>query len=883
MALTILVSCGVAFTPVFSSIKPGREFTSGNEIVYQIRETENTEGELDNKIADKVAAEMRNRLETYKIEDYSVRVEGNDTVRVSLSVQSETELTYISKYLSFNGKNFSLAGAEEETRVFGDKIFVDSEAYILRKQDIIPYVIFPVSDTSAVKTLIESVKKEETSEKIRLEAGDHDHGEEGEEESTPDIFLWANWTDGDTYEIATKDAAVTKEKIICSFVSSAIWYNDNLKEGEEPTAIQFLCGFSDNSGNYDTTKLREANELATYICNVFNASSYTFSNKSYTVENLFVTQSSSGVVNNNIKTNATAENLLVFGSNVNVAWSTTLIATLVAVLVIFLILVVFHRIASLGIMAYSVGTTFVTYTIFTALGATFNIAAVVGGVLLAASTLVLSILYMHRLKDEVYKGRSLRKANQEAMRRLVMPSIDVAVVLAFSGLMIYLLGGHALKPLGIMLFFGAVMGLLMFQIIFRINMWLLTNATSMQDNYKLLNIDEKHVPNIMKEEKPTYVEPYEKTNFTKHKKPIAWITGLLAVASIAVITVFGITKGSPLNVSNSTKQTTQIYLSIRADKPTLSTEDSFKNKVLVNVLLNDKPLAYSNVDLVNRETYDYETDITTKYTYFVTSLNGTVAKSDVVKYKIGSDTETAETVSDAIYAIVADIEGTSSEEYITSEEKVSYETVVTPHQGYVALACSISLVGAALYFAFRFKPSRALAALTLGSVATVSSYGVLAMCRLQTTGITSLVMPIAVVVSLLLFILFFNKEREMFKENKGELTFDLRQQISKKAISYSATPILISVVLVAYLAVNYFGFGKIDFAMIFGGMIIAIALACLFTLVLLSPLSELFAKWLKKIKLPSFKLDRAKKHRIKLQNKPKTSEPEETVFIGIND
>ncbi len=615
MALTVILSVGVAATPVFTEMNPGREFISGNEIVYKINlDEEGQEDQVADGVVDKIAEEMRNRLETYQVEDYSVRIEGNDTVRVALSTNSETELNYITNYLCFNGGNFSLAGAEEETRLLGSEIFVDSVASIVRQDDLVPYVLFPVSDTAKVKTLIETITKssdsedsdsENTSSKFVYRASEEDT--DSEESATPDVYLWANWEEGDSYEIAQKDASGTGTKIIASFVSSNIWYKEGLDEDEEPTSLQFLCGYADSEGNYDTTKLKEANMLATYLMNMFNASSFEYSNKQYNVENLFVTQSKDGVSNNQITSTATAESLLVFGSDVNIAMSATLISTLVAIAIIFLILILFYRIASLGIIASNVGTVFISYTIFMALGATFNIGALIGGILLGVISLTTSVLYMNKLKEEIYKGRALRKAHQEAMKKITLPSIDFAVIGAFSGLMIYLLGGNALKSLGIVLFFGSLVVILMTQIIFRIMMALLANDTSMQTNFKLLNIDENLVPNIMKEEKPTYVAPYENTNFVAKKKPVAIVTSVLALVSVALISVFGALNGSPLNVSNSTKDTTQVYVSIRGENPTLSTEQSFKNDVLDHVYVNGEKISYSNVDLNNRETYDYLT------------------------------------------------------------------------------------------------------------------------------------------------------------------------------------------------------------------------------------------------------------------------------------
>ena len=143
----------------------------------------------------------------------------------------------------------------------------------------------------------------------------------------------------------------------------------------------------------------------------------------------------------------------------------------------------------------------------------------------------------------------------------------------------------------------------------------------------------------------------------------------------------------------------------------------------------------------------------------------------------------------------------------------------------------------------------------------------------------SIVMPIAAVISLFAAVIFFEKEKDMLKE-ADENADD--KQIMVKATSLAATPLFITAIMIAYLAINYFAFAN-GMPAIFAGMLLATLLAVVLTVTLLGPISALFHKWLKKIKLPTIKVNRAKKARIKLKNKPKTSEPEETVFIGIND
>ncbi len=889
MALSMLLCVGVAFVPVFSHITSGREFTKGNEIVYKLSDKNGADTDLasDKDAANKVAEEMRNRLDAYKVEDYSVRVEGNDQVRVSFRAENENVYNHIASYLSFSGGDFSLATSGEkevESRLVHDKIFKDSKAYVHRVEDVIPYVIFPISDTAELKTLIESLTPAE--EKGNTESTIHvlREGENGEEEEpkNPDIFMWANWEEGDLFENYNKDPNINK-KVFAQFIHDDIWFKEGLKEDEEPSSIMYLPT-PDMTDKYDTSKLKQANEDAIWLVNMFNASKY-----EYAVDNMFTVESASygnnTYANVEIKQNATAEQLIQ-GDKVLI--SATLISTLIAVVVVSLILVMFYRISALGVIANSVTSTFLAFLIFRFIGATMNIGAIIGGILIAIATTAIGILYCNKLKEEVYKGRSLRKSHQEAAKKIILPTIDVNVVASFAGLMIYFIAGNSFKSLGIVLFFGGIVSLVMTLLFFRINMWLLCNSHNMQENYKLLNLDEKAVPNIMKEEKSTYVAPYENKNFTAKKKPVAIVSLLLAVASVATIVTFGVINKSPLNVSANSAESTQLYVSIKKDTPNLSTEDGFKAKVLDNITLDgEKAVAYKNIDILDTATYSYKDEITTKYKYFVVSYNATFAENQKFYEKGDTEKSNAYESLDEIAAMLAskaEVEGTITPlDYIDASSKISHETVVTSNQGFVALACAIAIVGASLYFALRYRPSRGLAALVGTSLTTLITYGLFVMCRIQTTGLCSIIMPIATIISLVTFVFFFEKEKEMIKEQKVELDQEARNGIMIKATSYAAPPIFIVSIIASYIAINYFAFGNISFSLIFAGLLIAVILTALLATSLLGPTAQLFSKWFKGIKLPTIKIDRSKKQRIKMQAKPKTSEPEETVFIGIND
>mgnify|MGYP003290307693 CR=1 FL=1 len=890
MTLTMILCVGVAVTPTFTRMSAGREFTSGREIVYKLSDKdEPKEGvlpiESNDNAAKKAAEEITTRLNNMHVEDYTVKIQGNDTISVNFSCNDETRFNYISKYLGFNGGNFSLSGENEETRVLHDDVFKDCKAYIYRVNDIFPYVVFPVSDSEKVKTLIEAVKpsgEAEPKEAVRKAANLAAEGDEGGgEEKSPDIFLWANWVEGDSYEKYTQDKAVTGEKIIAQFYSDNIWFEHSKEESKEKE-LAYLCGFADENGEYDAKKLEAANEMANYLCNMFNASAF-----DYEVNYLFQTQSSSGVAYQSILTQPAGENLIVFGTDsyLNVS-SFIFIASMVAIAVIILLVFMLFRITGFAIVANTTLTVFLGYIIFFAIGSTFNVGAIVGGIIGALASLLVGIAYVTKFKEEVYKGRPIRKANTEAGKKMNLMSIDVGVISMFLGLMLYVIGGTALQPMGLVVFFAGLVGLVMNLLVFRILMYLVTNTTSFQNKYSLFNIDENKVPNIMEEEKPSYVAPYEKTNFGKGRKPVGIIAALLTLGAIVVISVFGAMNGSPLNTAKATSNNTVVYTTIRADKVTLESEEAFKTYVLKNIEIDGKEPTLVEKDPIymsTRAEYDYETSFTTNYHIFVVNFDSEISANAKIKYKIGNEKIDAEDLNEAFEKVVENVEGSESTGYITVETKVSAQTIYVPNQGMVALAAGISIVGAALYCALRYRPSRGIALLLSSASITAITYGAFVAARIGTYALTSVAMPIAAAVSILAALFIFNKEKDLVKEEKGKVELDRRLEVYKRALGVSAAPIIYFLAIAMFVAIDFFGIVQIKaFNGMFAGMIVAVGLTGILLLICLTPLGNAFEKLFSKIKLPERKR-KSTADKNKLQAKPKTSEPEERTFIGIND
>lgn len=876
MAITILLAVGVAATPVFSRMNPGREFTNSYDVVFDISDGETKS--LTATSAEEVAKEMRARLDNFNVEDYSVKVQGNDNVEVSFAAE-QNEYEYIIHYLSFSGGNYSLIGQQDEQIL--PNVFKDSVAYIHKVQDVIPYVIVPVpaSEKKDVEQFLTTIdgSSDEHDHQHRAERQVLMH-EEGEEETDPiNVYLVANWDESDSYEQVSKDPHIAN-KVVLEFSSKHIWREDS---SEEHTEFQYLCGTADSEGNYDLGNLKFANIRARFLTNMFNASSY-----DYEVSAKYVTETASHITYNYNEVPATYENLLVLGSDVDLAMSTTLISTLIAMVIVSLLLVVFYRLSAIAAIVNTIGTVFLTYVVFVSMGALFNVPAIIGGILLAVGSLFTNVFYLNKFKEEIYKGRTIKKANQEAAKKANIVNIDAAVVLAFAGLMLYVLGGVALQPMGVVLFFGALFTLAMNFIIFRIMMHLLANTTSFQDKYNLFAIEAKSVPSVMDDKKTEYVAPYENVNFTRRSKVIGVIMSALLIASIVGISVFGAMKGSPLNVDNATKDYSVVYVSVNSDNKIINNESSFQQYVLKNIKLNEKELSYDSKNVKYQETTKFNSETqeleAEPYHMFSVNLNGVYENAKVEYTLDGSEWVIAvDGLQEAVEELVMNVENITLSDKVVVSMKTSHETVSTPSQAFIAIAAGVAIAGAALYMCFRFRPSRGLAALVISGGATTVAYGVLVLTRLGTTPITATLMPVVAVSSLLFSFFYFLKEKEMVKEIKGTLSIEDRGSIMKKALGLSASGVIILSILAIYIAVNYFGFGLSSLAYLFAGVLIGDIVALIGVLSLTGPLAQLFEKLFSKIKLPKFaKKDR--KQRVKYHEQ-KTSEPEERIFIGIND
>ena len=140
--------------------------------------------------------------------------------------------------------------------------------------------------------------------------------------------------------------------------------------------------------------------------------------------------------------------------------------------------------------------------------------------------------------------------------------------------------------------------------------------------------------------------------------------------------------------------------------------------------------------------------------------------------------------------------------------------------------------------------------------------------------------PVISMFSFFFMVLIANRERELVIDDKTkDKSYEHRLEISKRALGIAMTPVFATVVLGAYLFVNFFGFGPGVISYLYLACLIGLIIAVAFIIFAYIPLSNVLYKAFANINFEP-KIRKGKKGKAPVK---KSAEPEEAIFIGIND
>ena len=883
LAVTALLLVGASFVPVFTQANANIEFKNGYDMYFRISNKGEDGEKSDDPLQDpdavnEIADIFETRLEKTGISNYRIAVEGNDTIKVSLAQENTTDYYMVVRYLSFNG---SLALANSADDYVLGKDFLNGEAKLQEKNGY-PCIVIPVKkDNSDYSALIESTKNLADHEgEAGYPYGESEQDEEGNTQSHYFIYLWYDYQkDYDTYAQTINSSSEYKEtvasKIFVKFnIEQLNVINDSGDADYENYISTVLTVDSDGDGTASLSEIKNAYKYGKFYVNLLNASSL-----DYKVELLYTTN-----------TSAWAENVFSFGQHVGLSLSRTLIATFICIVIIALILYTYFKLGTLSVGAISLVSLFAGAASIILVSSEFNVGGLVGLVLLAVVSLVSGIIYLSKLKEEAYKGRSLKKANAEAAKKSLLPIVDVNVVLIIAGIFTYIFGGALLRTFAAVAVIGGLASLILNTLALRGMMWLATNATCLQGKYERFGIESDKVPNLMAEEKQSYFGAYAEKDLTTHKKPIAIGALILLVASIAGIVTFGIIGKGQVYSSGSGVTNSEIFFETTDEKSALNLGEI--QTILDNLKVNGKEFnKYVAKDgseyLTEYHTAAYtEKGETVNYYVYTVTLNAALTGEEDATYEEGTLNKNGK-LNYVLTEVLAD---KNFDEVATVEVKQGkIVSQAQPKFVGVLLAGVVSIAVSGLYLLLRYRLTRGLTAIISALVSSAIAAGIFALLRLAVGSYVALALVTVSVVAYLFAIIFMNKERDLIIDDKTRNnSVENRNEIMKKANSMSYEINIVAFIVAASIPVMFALFGTTFSSWTFMIVALGSALALLLTKELFGPVAQFFyAKFVgMKANAAKKEAEKNKNNKVKKARAPKpnkSAEPEEAIFIGIND
>ena len=895
LAATSLMMVGATFATVVTNIDSNIEYSSGREFVFRVS-VKGEDGNPDNSISldenDKPAVQdianiMEERLQTSEVSRYRIDIQGYDTIKVTFEQDEAAQYNIIQNYLSFNA---TLAISNSKgTYATSNEFLTDKEAY-LEYTDGYPAVVIPINKDNEQWKAVYSQAKEmsDNNEGEYIQQHEHEEGEEEtEEQHIAYLYLWYNFQEDyysyDKIDTSSPDTynPTIADKILMKFDAANPFYD------EEEDALRAYVSPEATGSEVTPEALKSAYENARYYVNLLNAKPFAdgvVEGKSYTVSFLFYE-------NAKLWAEQTDEGLIALGSHMSVAWSRTFIATLCAVVVISLLLVYFYRLGALSIGTVSIVSTFAGLIFIVLFSAEFSVAGVIGLISLALTSIISGVIYLNKMKEECYRGRSLKKANAEAAKKALLPTIDVHFVLVAVGVACYLLGGPLMKGFALCTILGGIVSLLLSIFGLRGLMWLVTNEQGIANRYDLFDVSNDQVPNALEEEKQKYYGANADRDFTKAKKPVGIAAAALLLASVVGLIVFGAVNKGAVYAPLSDQANSQVYVeytSYSADNTYLSrvTKEQI-NTMLDNATIDGAKL--SSMSTIDTYTYTSEyrsTKSGIENVYFAcyrVSFDKVLGEDTVVTYTKGDGTTlnmpvkelfTTEGVQDADLEFDYSVTLSFKNSVRNNADQPAFSSLI--------LATTVAAGISFLYLLLRYRLSRGIAVLGIVVLSVGISAGLFCLIHIPVSSYISVALPLIAMFTFDIAILFMNKEREMVLEDRSkDNSVEARDALMIKALGISSTPIIISYIIALYLGVNFFGFMLTSVSWVFLLVILGVTIATALVLIFFGPLSQILFKWFSNINI--VKPQTNKKRKPRQVRVKKSAEPEEAIFIGIND
>lgn len=302
-----------------------------------------------------------------------------------------------------------------------------------------------------------------------------------------------------------------------------------------------------------------------------------------------------------------------FGDN---TLQTTFMAGLIGIFLIILFLIIVYRfagfISAISMLIY----TFLVFLVFWVVGGVLTLPGIAALILGIGTAVDSSIITFARIKDELYRGKSLPMAFKEGTKESFSAILDANVIVLLVSIIMFIFGESSIKGFATMQIITVAIIMVTMVGLNRLLLKLFIKTNYFNDKTKLfINVKPENIPDVSKNEEVKVV-PLKNFNFFKYTKQFVGLSIIILVLGVVMFFVQGLNlsveyqSGSDIAIVTEEKLTEKV---LNKDLKELGLEkrDIEITKDETNILVNDV-LEGDEVDKVTNyfeEKYDAQTNI----------------------------------------------------------------------------------------------------------------------------------------------------------------------------------------------------------------------------------------------------------------------------------
>jgi SecD/SecF fusion protein len=814
LGITLMTMSVINIPSIGDNMNQGIEFKGGFEILYQVLDQNGSEY-TDNEVTSAVSAAaevISSRIDIAGVKNPLITIEGRDSIRVTVASRSEQETRSIRDLLTSNAE-ITFRDVNDRLLASADQLLEENGARLDYSEGQ-PVVALDIRDNDLFEEITSYISGLSNPEDRR-------------------IVIWLGFNEvyssgvnefgfsGDKYQEISQNPQASN-KLVSDATVNQTFFDDVIITGS----------FSAES--------------AKQIADLILAGTIDFSLQEISVSS-------------------------VGASYGDEAFNRSLIAGIIGLAAVAALMIYLYGIAGVASAITLFVFVLITLIAFNLLRGEYGpdtIAATVVGIGMAVDA---NIIVFERIKDELYKGKTLRNAFYEGTRKSLSSIVDANITTLIAGFSLYFFGTRTVRGFATMLIISLFFTMIIVVFLAQLMVSLVAQSQYFQNKPHLFGAKKKYIPDLSKGEARKAYNFFEKFNFFKNIKRYIFVPLIIFGIGVVAIGGFGLATGEPLNLGLQFSEGTKLYT--RSVNPQFSSVDNVYEFFENDPLINSRPdLVIVGSEVVSLTAIEVEQNRALLEGAQLDGLDLTLYTVSV-NYKTQLDND----VIDYLNTLFFD-ESDKYSELFTSNFTLNFVSPIVAQQTvrnafFALLIASLLIV---IYVAWRFKFSFAASAIIALIHDALIVFFLFAIFRIE-INIEFISAILAIIgYSVNDTIVAFDRLRENINEFEGpKITHNDRVNLVNMSLQQTALRSIITTVstLLTVIALLIFGSNasvNFNIAMLIGltaGTYSSVFIAPYFWVLIEDGIEMLKDKYFKS----------------KAKVEKKSNEPEEYTFYGIND